>query len=119
MITDSTIFLGLVGDDSTNTYYVRCPINCTLRKIVAVAQAATGGEETVTVADSDDNTLGVSTIASGNSAGDEGTSAIDSTNGSHKITAGEILSVATTAFDTSTDRVWVALELDPLCHDHS
>jgi hypothetical protein len=98
------------------TEYFVVPYDCTLRDVAGVAQGAIGDDETVTVTTEPtvggtSTTLGVLTFAGTVAAGDVGAWVADTTDGGHKLFAGEFIKLVTSA--GSAAKVNLTIELDP------
>ena len=106
----------LSANGSTAEAYLIAPFDCIVQNVIATLQGDPGDSDVITVTElGDSTTLGTITFGTTLAVGDDQVSYVkDTTNGDHKVLAGETIRFQLSAA-TAAANIHLNVELDPFC----
>lgn len=111
MITGNQIGV-VIGAAGATDYYVQAPFDCQIGNVRVTTWDTLAASATVTLNDGTQD-LGVATFDGTPTAGEKATWVADATYGNRKVSKDATIKLTISAFGTSTDRVFVQIDLDP------
>ena len=111
MITGNQICI-VVGASGATDYYVQAPFNCQIANVRVTTWDTLNADATVTLNDGT-NDLGEALFDGTPVAGEKATWTPNEDYGDNNIAKDGVIKITISAFGTSTDRVFVQIDLDP------